>query len=284
MTNVTKVGEYESISSIEFNPNYDVTFKNGKITVNKKAVQLTAPSLTLTYDSADYDGYSYKDQFENWYDNQVDDNGENYITSYEVTNVTKVGEYDAISSIEFNSNYDVTFKNGKITVNKQTAQVTADSFNIVYASDDYEDFDSLNDGWADSQVDGNGERYIVSCKFTTFEGVGEYATVSEIVFNPNYDVTFVNGTTTVTKKEVTVTAPSFEVMYDSYDYYSIEDLLSNWFEQQNDDNGESYILDYKVGEVNGVGNVDTLDWVVFNPNYKVNFTNGKITVTPYVGE
>lgn len=203
-TAASGVGQYAIEASGTF-ANYEPTFVNGKLTVNKKALKVTADNKTKIYGSAN-------PAFTLSYDGLV--NGETALSpapavSTTATAASKVGEY-VIAASGNNPNYEITFVNGKLTVNKKALKVTADNKAKVYG----EQNPALTVSY-DGLV--NGETVlnpapVISTLANTASAVGQYdieASGSAL----NYEITFVKGKFTVNKKTLTVKADNKEKFF-----------------------------------------------------------------------
>ncbi|MBR3570583.1 MAG: hypothetical protein IKN96_07290, partial [Oscillibacter sp.] len=107
------------------------------------------------------------------------------------------GEYDITVTPGDNPNYDVTAVNGKFTIAKKTATVTAND-----ASKAYGDADPALTATVEGAVGSDTINYALSR--AEGGGVGEYDITVTPGSNPNYDVTATGGTFTIGKRNVTV--------------------------------------------------------------------------------
>ena len=100
-----------------------------------------------------------------------------------------------IKDITFDSNYDVTFINGTVSITKKQVVLIAPSIVLEYSEDSSEYDLSEIFSWTSIY-----DAYFVSCTpADNLSGVGTYATIvqAELISDPNYDITFVNGTITI---------------------------------------------------------------------------------------
>ncbi len=118
--------------------NYSFTAKESTITVNKKALTITAPDITITYGEsvnlASYDHGSLA--FDGFYDKETYSNltgSMSLSTTYQAGN--DAGTYAVCVSGYSSDNYEITYKEGTLTVNKAELTVTADSQEVTYGAD-----------------------------------------------------------------------------------------------------------------------------------------------------
>jgi len=253
----TNVGIYDIVKDSGFeNGNYDVTFVKGTMTITKKSVTVTADNQTKVYGAAD-PTLTYK------VEGLV---GTDLLTGTVKYTGTNVGIYDIVKDSGFeNGNYDVTFVKGTMTITKKSVTVTADNQTKVYGA---------ADPTLTYKVEGlvDGDTLTGTLKYTG-SNAGTYDIVKDSGFeNGNYDVTFVKGTMTITKKSVTVTADNQTKVYGASDpalTYKVEGLVGN---------------DTLTGTLKYTGsNAGTYDIVIAsgfeNENYDVTFVKGTMTIT-----
>ena len=105
------------------------------------------------------------------------------------------------------------------------------------------------------------------------EGVGSYSIMQGTVDNPNYSITFVPASFSITPKSATVTADAKTKVYGSADpalTYSTTGLVG---------------LDSLTGALTrapgeGVGSYAITQGTVDNPNYSITFVGANLTITP----
>ncbi|MBO5866946.1 MAG: hypothetical protein J6Q55_02710, partial [Clostridia bacterium] len=137
--------------------------------------------------------------------------GENAIVSLAKADGTTVDSY-AITGQCLNSNYDVTFVAGTYTINPRPITVTIDDATSIYGDQVAELTHSVTSAYG--IVSGDTNVYSVTCDVTSASNVGSYDITGVVGSNANYTVTFVNGTYTVTKRDITVTIGNDTKVYD----------------------------------------------------------------------
>ena len=189
---------------------YTISENLGTLTVTKAALTITAKDQSYTYNGAAQgeDNATYAD------DSKVTVEGlkgSDALTSVTLNGQeTNVGEYagkiapSAAEIGEATGNYDITYVAGKLTITKAALTITADS-----ASKKYDGTPLTDDGWEDTAPVGlQGTDFIESVNVEGSQKlVGESPNVASdaVIKNANgesvtgnYEITYVNGTLTVT--------------------------------------------------------------------------------------
>jgi uncharacterized repeat protein (TIGR02543 family) len=114
------VGEYTITPSGVSNPNYAITFINGKVTVNKAALTITADNKEVIYGD---EAPLYTAVFEGWKNEEDESDLDelDYICTYEQG--SPVGTY-TIAPTAADHNYDITITDATLTVNQATVFVS----------------------------------------------------------------------------------------------------------------------------------------------------------------
>jgi serine kinase of HPr protein (carbohydrate metabolism regulator) len=184
------------------NANYDITFVDGTLTINRKGITVTADDQAKTYGAANPDLTVTVTE---------DLTGLAAVTGSAATTATTSTGVGSVAITEGsitnanNANYDITFVDGTLTINRKGITVTADDQAKTYgaANPDLtvtvtEDLTGL------AAVTGSA-----ATTATTSTGVGSVAITEGSITNANnanYDITFVDGTLTINRKGITVTA------------------------------------------------------------------------------
>lgn len=232
------VGEYPFVSvnvGTEFAENYNAVLINSEkafaVTPAKISADpnvLLADRLTKTYGDADPAFAAYADGV----------NGESVAVTFVRTSGENAGEYQIASVITENGNYTVTVTAAAtFTVTPKAATVTADNKSAIY---DGNDFSKTYSGLAYT-VDGfiNNDAPVGALAIASpAVNAGEYTIYAETAFeNANYEITFVPGTFTIERRQITVTSspmsgveflfdPELEYFYaaDSFTY-TVENIV-----------------------------------------------------------
>lgn len=115
-----------------------------------------------------------------------------------------VGTYTITPSGLESRNYDITYVDGTLTVVPAELAITADDKSVIYGDQAPEftvSYDGFKAGDDESSLDGQIEN---TCEYAPGSFVGEYAITPNGVTSDNYNITFIDGTLTVTRAEVYV--------------------------------------------------------------------------------
>ena len=293
-------GEYVITASGEAEQgNYTVNYTDGTFTITKRALTITAASETKIYDGYELsnDGYSADGLAEGDSvkeivvsgaqtdvnvsdDPDVDTTPNNMVRDARIVN--SAGE-------DVTENYTITYLPGTLKVTKKPITITADNAEKAYdgtelTTDGYTStgladgdvFDSVTVTGSQTQV---GESSNIPSEARIVRPTESDAVVD---VNDNYDITYANGTLTVTKSELAITADSAEKVYDgtalTKETYTVEGLAE----------GDSIQNVTVTGSQTGAGesaNVPTAATVV-NSNgvdvsscYSITYKNGTLEVT-----
>ena len=194
---------------------YEITELNGTLTV-RGTVTVQTPDAIKTYDATPL--YNY----------EITVSGLGAGHSYEVINYTTVTDVDSVvnnvSIIIFKMSsgeiltdcYDITYEKGTLTVNPREITVTTNSASKTY------DGTALYDNYitVSNLVSGHSFHAIDIVSIVNVSSVENEILSYEIVdafgtdVRDNYSVTFVNGTLTVTKRQIDVVTASGDKVYD----------------------------------------------------------------------
>ena len=202
----SNVGEYDIIPSGVSNPDYAITFVNGKVTVSKAALTITADNKEVTYGD---EAPAFTASYEGWKneDNESVVSGLTLTSEYVLT--SNVGEYDIVPADATAQNYAITFVNGTLTVNKAALTITAENKEVVYgfAAPGFSVSYSGLQG-SDLPADVLTGELSYACDYTAGSNVGEYDITPGGQSSANYDITYVKGTLVVYKADPAFTAPT----------------------------------------------------------------------------
>ena len=199
--------------------NYNTTFVNGKLTITKAPLTITAKSYTIkqgetlpTFE-ANYDG------FKNSQTSSVLTTQPTITTT--ATSTSEPGTYDIVVSGAAATNYDITYVKGTLTITQADAvTVIAKSYSRQYGEANPA-FEYTSSGAALSGTPS------ITCAATATSPVGEYDIVANKGTVTNHNLALVNGKLTVTKAPLTITAknyaikqgealPTFEIEYSGF--------------------------------------------------------------------
>ena len=195
--------------------NYAIDYEEGTLTVDKKALTITADNRSKTYGEAiAFDGTAFTvDGLEN--DDKVTSVT---LTSDAATASAVVGEYDIVASEAQGTgldNYAIDYEEGTLTVDKKALTITADNRSKTYGEA------IAFDGTAFT-VDGlENDDKVTSVTLTSdaaaaSAAVGDYGVVAadaQGIGLANYDIEYVMGVLTVDRKALTIIADNRSKTY-----------------------------------------------------------------------
>ena len=193
------VGDYAVIPSGEKDQgNYEVTYKNGKLTITKAETMTLTPELTgkdaeKTYDSKPLSGGAKASVKEGTKITYSTDGGETW--SETLPSITDVGTLNVKAKAE-NKNYKDVTVDYTLKVTRKAVTVTADNKSKLFGETDPKLTATVAGTLGDDTV-----KYTLSRK--AGEDVGKYTiTASGKAEQGNYSVTYVAGTLTITSQSI----------------------------------------------------------------------------------
>ena len=202
-TKTSAVGIYPIAITKGSVTNYNTTFVNGTLTIEKAPLTITAKSYTIkqgeplpTFE-ADYSG------FKNNETKAVLTTQPTITTT--ATSASEPGEYEITVSGAEAKNYAISYFKGKLTITEaDPVTITAKSYTIKYG-DELPTFEFTSEG---STLEGTPA---ITCEATKTSAVDTYPIVITKGSVTNYNTTFVNGTLTIEKAPLTITAKSYTI-------------------------------------------------------------------------
>ena len=275
VTEVKNAGTYTATA--EISNNYTISSNEAAtFTIEQKALTVTAEDKTVTYgDSATYTAT---------YEGLLDCDKGKLGTPNFTCNYNKVGTHPiTVDGLE-NSNYAITYVNGKLTVNARTVTLdwgTANSF--IYDGTAH----TLNPD-AKNVVIGDDLGLAITITGENISGsfainVGTYTATASIT-NKNYviDENNKSATFTITARALTITANNHEIIYGSApatNGYTISGIIEGETPETANIGGTvklttTYTQYGKVGEYDIIVDISGLS----SSNYSFTAVNGKLTV------
>ena len=227
-TKTSPVGEYDIVVGMGTIEGF-YTAKNGKLTITKAPLTITAKNDTIKQGEA-------LPTFEVEYSGFKNDETEAVLTkkptfSCSAAVGSEPGEYDITVSGAEAANYELSYVAGKlIVVQADPVTVTAKSCTRKYGEAN-PTFEYTSEG---AELNGTPE---ITCEATATSPVGTYLIVIKKGDVKNYNDTYVNGVLTITKAPLTITAknytikqgealPTFEAEYSGFKNNDTEAVLT----------------------------------------------------------
>jgi filamentous hemagglutinin family protein len=273
----SSVGNYTITPSGQSSSNYAITYHNGTLTVDAKALSITANDFNRDYGSANptlaatYSGFVLGQS-------AADLTG-SLSLSTAATASSNVGNYTITPSGQSSSNYAITYHNGTLTVDPKALSITANDFNRDYGSAN----PSLTASYSgfvlgQSAADLSGSLSL-STAATASSNVGTYAITPSGQSSSNYSITYHNGTLTVDPKALSITAdnatkvqntvnPSFSASYNGFVLGQNAGVLTG-----------PLTLSTTANLSSGVGNYDITPSGQTSSNYSITYHNGTLNIT-----
>ena len=274
--------------------NYAITYKEGTLEVTPKPITITAEGAEKVYDGKPLtkDAYTNTDPAEG-----------DFISSVKLTgSQTNVGSSDNVPSDalirnkagdDVTANYAITYKNNTLTVTPKRIVITGGDAEKVYDGTELTNDDFSTDDLAD----GDTVTSITVTGGQTNAGSSANTPSDAVITNENgedvtsnYEIVYDDGTLTVTKKPIIITAGSAEKVYDSKPLTNDEYETSAEGEDGNGLAGGDSVSSVKVeGSRTNVGTSPNVasDAVLVNKdgkdvtaNYDITYVDGSLTVTP----
>ena len=264
-------GEYALAASGPTSGNYDISFVDGTLTIDKAPLTVTANSATVTYNGSEQRvGGFTASGFVGGEDESVLDG----VTTIGGTG-TNAGTY-AHTAGGSDENYELSFVAGSMTINKALATVTANS-----ATTTYNGSEQSVGGFSVSGLVGDEDESVLG-DVTTNGGAGTNAGAyvhAASGTDENYELTFVDGELTIDKALATVTANSDTVTYNG-DEQSIGGFTATGLV-----GGEDESVLTGVSTNGGIGtNAGTYVHIASgsDENYQLTFVDGALAIDPAV--
>ncbi|SEG89599.1 MBG domain-containing protein, partial [Marinobacterium lutimaris] len=247
--------------------NYELTFVDGALTIDKAQATVTANSRSTTYNGANQNisGFSV--------DGLVGGEDQSVLTDVSTSGGSGKNAGTYVHRAEgTDGNYELTFVDGALTIDKAQATVTANSRSTTY--------NGANQNISGFSVDGlvGGEDQSVLTDVSTSGGSGKNAgnyVHRAAGTDGNYELTFVDGALTIGKAQATVTANSGTTTYNGANQqvngFTVDGLVG----------GEDQSVLTDVSTSGGSGkNAGTYAHTVdgTDGNYELTFVDGALTI------
>jgi len=276
-TNRSDVNNYPIIIQDGQDNNYDFKYVNGNLTITKRQLTATAQDETVIYGNSIptftviYSGFVNSDTSDNLNSKPV--------ASCTATNKSDVNIYPISVQGGEDNNYDFKYVNGNLTITKRQLTATAQDETIIYGNS-IPTYTINYSGFVNSDTsDDLNSKPVASCTATNKSDVNNYPISVQDAEDNNYDFKYVNGSLTITKRQLTATAKDETVIYGN----SIPTLTINYSGFVNSDTSDdlnskpfascaatnkSHVNNYPISVQGGEDN-----------NYDFKYVNGNLTIT-----
>ncbi|MFC6180554.1 MBG domain-containing protein [Lactiplantibacillus daowaiensis] len=269
LTRVTgeTVGTYQ-ITGQSDSQDYDVTVTPGDLVIGQRAVIVTPDTVTKVYGEKD-PVLTYT------VDNAV--NNDDLKVTLSRTAGESVGTYAiSVDTADANPNYAITINSGELNITKRPVTITAADLTKVYGEVDpsltLKDAATVLVNHDDVQALG------VTLTRVAGENVGDYVITGTAADNTNYAVTILNGTLSITKRPVTVTAATASKVYGNTDPALQLIDPSSVLKNNDTEDALGVTLTRVAGE--NVGDYEISGAATDKSNYTVTVEKGTFKITP----
>ncbi|MFQ6603908.1 MBG domain-containing protein, partial [Flavobacterium sp. C3NV] len=271
------VGTYTITASGAVSDNYDFTYVNGNLTITKALLTITADDKTKVYGTANPTLTASYSGFVNG------DTSASLTTAPTITTIgddaSPVGTYTITASGAVSDNYDFTYVNGNLTITKALLTITADDKTKVYGTVN----PTLTASYSGFVNGDTATNLITQPTITTTaldaSPVGTYTITASGAVSDNYDFTYVNGTLTITKALLTITADDKTKVYGTVN----PTLTVSYLGFLNGDTSASLTtlptITTIADDTSPVGTYTITASGAVSDNYDFTYVNGNLTIT-----
>ncbi|NKA17028.1 MAG: hypothetical protein EBV74_03825, partial [Alphaproteobacteria bacterium] len=264
-TTSSNVGSY-TITSAANNlsaANYQFSYVNGSLTINKAPLTVTGASTTVTYNSAVQ------------INNDATITGGKLFDPFTVTGYatgTNAATYNDTLSVTSPAigNYNVTYVNGSLKINKAPLTVTGATTSLTYSA-------GVQTNNTATITGRQGSDTISVSGYATGTNVGTYNEILSVSSSAltNYNVTINNGSLTITKASLTVTGVTTSVTYNGVAQTNNAATITG---RQGSDviSVSGYSSGTNAGTYNDILSVSSSALT----NYNVTINNGSLIINP----
>ncbi|NCA31092.1 MAG: hypothetical protein EBS93_10310, partial [Chitinophagia bacterium] len=268
------VGAYPITASGAVDANYSISYTAGTLTVSKAGLTITAVDKTKIYGAAlpaltvTYAGLV---------------NGDLAPTTLPTISTTAlasspVDTYPITVSAAADVNYTINYVSGTLTVNKAPLTITAENKTKAYG-----EVNPILTYTYSGLVNGELATFTWPNIITTAlpnSPVGTYPIIPSAATDPNYTITYVNGSLTVTKAPLTITAKPHTITYNGTAYTGGNGLVLVGLASGESISNLTGTLTYS-GTSQGAKNVGSYTIIpggLNSPNYNINYVGSTLEI------
>jgi len=277
-TITSPVGTYVIIPTGGSSSNYNFAYNNGTLTIGQATLTVTAENKTKAYGSAN-------PAFTATYSGFINGDTEASLTTKPVftttaTTASLVGNYTVTPAGAVSGNYNIVYNTGMLAVTRAQLNVTAANKSKTYGAANPA-FTVTYSGFVNGDTEAALTAQATASSITTVSsGAGNYAIVPVGGSAANYNMAYTNGTLTVNKAVLTVTAnnatrlfntadPAFTMTYSDFVNGDTENSLTT-----------KPVVTTPATALSPVGTYALIPGAAVSENYNFTYLNGVLTVTP----
>ena len=276
----SNVGSYAITASGAVDPNYTISYVAGSLSVTPVALTITASNASKLYGaalptlSASYSGF-------------VNGDSASSLTTAPTLSTTatagsNVGSYaiTASGAVDANPNYTISYVAGSLLVTPVALTITASNASKLYGaalptlSATYSGF--VNGDSASSLTTAP----TLSTTATASSNVGSYAITASGAVDPNYTISYVAGSLSVTQVALTITASNASKLYGA----ALPTLSASYSGFVNGNTSASLTTQPTLSTTatagSNVGSYAITASGAVDPNYTISYVAGSLSVTP----
>jgi|GEM_PF-552494 len=274
-------GNYSVICSGGVQANYAITYVAGALRVAKKSLLITANPQSVTYGDAG-PGFTFiatpgliaGDAFTTVPRCAPTSAG----TSFTYTTKTHAGTYGIACAGAVQASYDISYAPSTFTVAKHALQITAKNISVVYGTPGVPAFDYIVGTGINGFVGGDSLTSLPNCAATygSRTAAGTYDITCTPQVEPDYDITYVTGTLTVTPRNLSVTVADKTMVYGS----AVPAFVPNIVGLLTGDLLAAQPTCAPIATTFNVGSYAVSCSGAVQANYNINYGTANLTVTP----
>ncbi|NIG55934.1 MBG domain-containing protein [Chitinophaga sp. Cy-1792] len=265
--------------------NYTIDFADGTLAITKAPLTITAADASKTYDGQVYSG-GYNVTYTGFVpgDTRTVLGGSLVYTGTSQTAINTGNAYTIIPGGLTSDNYDIGFVNGTLTINPAVLIVTANDDSRTYNGLPYTGGNDVNyNGFVPGESKNvlNGTlSYTGTSQGAINAGTGYIITPGGLTAS-NYTIQFQNGTLTIGKAPLTITANDDSKTYDGLAYSGGKDVTYSGFVNNETKNLLGGTLTYtgtSQGAINAGNGYTIMPTGYTSDNYNITYTAGTLNI------
>ena len=261
-------------------PNYSISYVNGTDVVDPAPITITASSGMAVYGSAPPSVTPIVSGLQNGEDSSV--LGSALTCTTDAVSSSPVGSYATQCSGAADPNYAISYANGTTTITPAPLSITASSGTMTYGGA----VPVITPGISGLQNGDNpsvlGAGLTCGTTATSSSSVGSYTSTCSGAVDGNYDISYVNGSVTMTPAPLSITASSGTMTYGG----SVPTITPIVAGLQNGEDpsvlGTGLACDTAADSSSPAGDDASACWGAIDANYTITYFFGDVTVNPAI--
>jgi parallel beta-helix repeat protein len=274
----SSVGAYAVTASAAIDPNYNISYASGNLTITAAELTITANDVTKIYGAA-LPAFTFS------FSGFVSGDSASSLTTPASANTpatgsSPVGSYAITASGAVDPNYTISYASGMLKVAPAALTIAVNNASKIYGAAP----PTFTFGYT-GFVNGDGVSSLAttpsaSTAATAASPVGSYPVTASGAVDANYNITYTGGTVTVTPAALTVTVNDASKVYAA----TLPAFTFSYSGFVNGDNASSLnpapSASTSATASSAVGNYAITAGGAFDPNYNIAYLGGALSVTP----